>query len=133
MPWKDTHPVEQRIKFVEARLSGEHGMVTRCRMFGISTKIGYQWRHRFEQEGMPGLLGRSRASHRHPNATAEEMVTLVIAAGAIAIAAWLLLLPDIEGPKRVLLVPAMITHNSLLPVGRRSSTTRHMPPRTSRQ
>ena len=25
---------------------------------------------------MPGLLDRSRASHRHPNATAEDLVTL---------------------------------------------------------
>ena len=80
MPWKDTRPVEQRIKFIEARLSGEHSMVTLCRMFGISTKTGYKWWHRFEQEGMPGLLDRSRASHSHPNATAEDMVTLVIGA-----------------------------------------------------
>ena len=80
MPWKDTRPVEQRIKFIEARLSGEHSMVTLCRMFGISTKTGHKWWHRFEQEGMPGLLDRSRAGHRHPNATAEDMVTLVIGA-----------------------------------------------------
>jgi transposase len=72
--------VEQRIKFIEARLSGEHSMVTLCRMFGISTKAGYKWWHRFEQEGMQGLLDRSRASHRHPNATPEDMVTLVIGA-----------------------------------------------------
>jgi transposase InsO family protein len=80
MPWKDTRPVDQRLKFIEARLSGEHSMVTLCRMFGISTKTGYKWWHRFEQEGMPGLLDRSRASHSHPNATAEDMVTLVIGA-----------------------------------------------------
>ena len=49
MPWKDTRPVEQRIKFIEARLSGEHSMVTLCRMFAISTKTGYKWWHRFEQ------------------------------------------------------------------------------------
>jgi len=55
MPWKDTRPVDQRLKFIEARLSGEHSMVTLCRMFGISTKTGYKWWHRFEQEGMPGL------------------------------------------------------------------------------
>jgi hypothetical protein len=29
---------------------------------------------------MPGLLDRSRPSHSHPNATAEDMVTLVIGA-----------------------------------------------------
>jgi putative transposase len=50
MPWKDTRPVDQRLKFIEARLSGEHSMVTLCRMFGISTKTGYKWWHRFEQE-----------------------------------------------------------------------------------
>jgi len=65
MPWKDTRPVDQRLKFIEARLSGEYSMVTLCRMFGISTKTGYKWWHRFEQEGMPGLLDRSRASHSH--------------------------------------------------------------------
>ena len=32
MPWKDTRPVEQRLKFIEARLSGEYSMVTLCRM-----------------------------------------------------------------------------------------------------
>jgi transposase-like protein len=67
---------EQRLKFIEARLSGDHSMVTLCRMLGISTKNRYKWWHRFEQEGMPGLLDRSRASHSHPNATAEDMVTL---------------------------------------------------------
>ena len=60
--------------------SGEHSMVALCRMFGISTKTGYKWWHRFEQEGMPGLLDRSRASHSHPNATAEDLVTVVIGA-----------------------------------------------------
>jgi hypothetical protein len=49
-------------------------------MFGVSTKTGYKWWQRFEQEGMPGLLDRSRPSHSHPNATAEDMVTLVIGA-----------------------------------------------------
>lgn len=28
MPWKDTRPVDQRLKFIEARLSGEYSMVT---------------------------------------------------------------------------------------------------------
>jgi transposase len=49
-------------------------------MFGVSTKTGYKWWQRIEQEGMPGLLDRSRPSRGHPNATAEDMVTLVIGA-----------------------------------------------------
>ena len=46
MPWKDTRPVDQRLNFVEARLSGEHSMVALCLMFGISAKTGYKrWEH----------------------------------------------------------------------------------------
>ncbi len=80
MPWENTRPVDQRLKLIEARLSGEHTMVMRCRMFGISTKTGYEWWHRFEQQGIPGVLDRSRASHSHPSPTVEDMVMLVIGA-----------------------------------------------------
>jgi hypothetical protein len=56
MPWKDTRSVEQRIKFIEARLSGE--LIPNMR----HSVAMYKWWHRLEQEGRPGA--RSVANER---------------------------------------------------------------------
>ena len=78
MPWKETHPVEERIRFIEARLSGERTMAELCREFGISRKTGFKWWARFQEGGLAALKDRSRAAHTHPNQTDDVMVRMVI-------------------------------------------------------
>jgi len=69
MPWHQTAPVNERLKFVAAAQSGHFSMTELCRRFGISRKTGYKLLARYESEGPEALRDRSRAPHRHPNQT----------------------------------------------------------------
>lgn len=81
MPWKETSPVEERLRLVEAWLDDEYdNMAQLCRAFGISRKTGYKWIARFKQGGAEALGDRSRAARTHPNATPDKVVELVVAA-----------------------------------------------------
>ena len=44
MPWRETSPMEERIRFVEDRRSGLYEMKELCERYGISRKTGYKWR-----------------------------------------------------------------------------------------
>lgn len=48
--------------------------------FGVSRKTAHKWLHRFTEEGGPGLADRSRAPHRHPNATPAVVAAAVVQA-----------------------------------------------------
>jgi len=73
MPWHQTDPVNERLKFVAAAQSGHVSMTELCRRFGISRKTGYKLLDRYESEGAEALRDRSRAPHRHPNQTAPSL------------------------------------------------------------
>lgn len=56
------------------RVDGERLNVTAlARELGICRETFYVYERRFREEGMVGLLGRSRAPHRHPNQTPVEV------------------------------------------------------------
>jgi transposase InsO family protein len=73
MPWHQTDPVNERLKFVAAVQSGQESITELCRRFGISRKTGYQLLDRYESDGAAALRDRSRAPHRHPNQTAPTL------------------------------------------------------------
>lgn len=73
MPWQQTDPVNERLKFVAAAQSGHVSMTELCRRFRISRKTGYKLLDRYESEGPEALRDRSRAPHRHPNQTAPSL------------------------------------------------------------
>lgn len=61
MPWEVTSAMNERSRFIEAKLRGEHeSMAELCRAFGVSRKTGYKWWERFEQGGTaaPSTLTR---------------------------------------------------------------------------
>lgn len=60
MPWKETTPVDQRIRFIAAFSTCRWTMSELCRLFGISRKTGYKWATRYGEEGLDGLKDRSR-------------------------------------------------------------------------
>lgn len=66
MPWKESGPMEERMRFVVAHQSGLYTMSELCRGFGISRRIGYKWLARFGAEGVAGLRDRSRAPKSSP-------------------------------------------------------------------
>ncbi|HUS65789.1 MAG TPA: IS481 family transposase [Kofleriaceae bacterium] len=80
MPWRESSPMDERVRFVvEARL-GRLNFAELCRLFGISRKTGYKWMERYEAEGPLGLRARSSAPHTSPqrieDQVAAELVSL---------------------------------------------------------
>jgi transposase-like protein len=80
MPWKETSPVNERVKFIAAFLEGEENFSELCERFGISRKQGYKWRERYEGGGIEALRDRSRAPVTHPHAVPTTIVDMVVGA-----------------------------------------------------
>lgn len=75
MPWQGVSPVDLRLAFVRGYLTTMSSMTELCDQFGISRKSGYKWVERYDHQGRPGLLDRSRRPHHSPRATDTDVVT----------------------------------------------------------
>src|SRR5689334_6605719 len=73
MGWMETCAVEERMRFMVAVEKGEESFAAICRRFDVSRRIGYKWLARFEEEGVAGLLDRSRAPLHHPQAIVPKI------------------------------------------------------------
>src|SRR3990172_5550760 len=77
MSWKETCRMDERERFVK-RYEETGAMSALCHEFGISSKTGYKWLHRFEVEGAEGLADRGRAplhcEHRMADAVLEALL-----------------------------------------------------------
>src|SRR6187402_2508118 len=80
MPWKETSPMNERVRFIAAMLEAEESFTELCERFGISRKQGYKWKERYESGGVAGLEARSRAPHNHPQRVASNVVELLTSA-----------------------------------------------------
>ncbi len=69
MPWHQTAPVNERLKFVAAAQRGQKTMTELCEEYGVSRKTGYKLLSRYALDGPSGLHDRSRAPQAHPNQT----------------------------------------------------------------
>lgn len=74
MPWKETAPMEQRLRFILACEDEPTSHAEQCRRFGISRKTGYKWRERYRLYGLTGAHERSRARHTQSHRISEAMV-----------------------------------------------------------
>ena len=79
MSWKETHVMDERVKFAAEWLAGERSRAELCRRYGVSRKTGYKLAGRYAVEGPSGLLDRSRAPHSHPNAVGETEEAMILA------------------------------------------------------
>lgn len=81
MPWKETGPMDQRLRFIAA-VGGPNGlgMTEACRLFGISRKSGYKWLERYKAGGPAALEERSRAPKTTPWAVDDEVSSVLVAA-----------------------------------------------------
>ena len=61
MPWQESSPMSERLKFVQACLSRREQISEICDRFGISRKTGQKWLSRFREFGEAGLSTRSHA------------------------------------------------------------------------
>jgi len=78
LPWKETKPMEERMKFITMYLADEWSISELCRYFGISRKTGYKWIERYDTVGIDGLKDRSRAPFNHPNAVSPEVEQAIV-------------------------------------------------------
>ena len=79
MPWKESCAMDERMRFIAARLTGLYTMTELCEASGISRKTGYKWWHRFAAEGAGGPEERSHAPHQPAHVTPEAMAERIIA------------------------------------------------------
>lgn len=77
MPWKVTHIMNERMRFVTRYEAGER-MTDLAREFGISRKTGYKIWRRYQELGPVGLYDLSRVPRRSPNRTAPAIVELIL-------------------------------------------------------
>ncbi len=78
MPWKETQPMEERRKFVEAVRSGSWTMTELCERFDVSRKTGYKWLGRAEKDGWVGLKDHSRRPHSCPWRTPRHVEEAIV-------------------------------------------------------
>jgi len=80
MTWKETCPMDERVRFVGDVLKGERSMSEVCALYGISRKTGYKWLGRYEAAGASGLQERSHAPLHQPHAVDQVMVQRLLMA-----------------------------------------------------
>ena len=78
MPWKETCAMDERKRFVNDWLTGTFTKTGLCAFYGISRPTGDKWIERALAEGTLALAERSRAPHRHANATPQELVEMIV-------------------------------------------------------
>lgn len=72
--------MDQRIAFIADWTRGEWTMTELAARYGVSRKTAYKWRERWEAEGRPGLVDRSRAPHGSSEAWDAATRAAVLAA-----------------------------------------------------
>jgi len=80
MPWKETEPMKERLKFVLEVESRLFHFSESCRRYGVSRRVGYKWWQRWQEEGVEGLKDQPRRPKHCPHQTAgwieDRIVTL---------------------------------------------------------
>ena len=77
MPWKESHYMDERVRFISRLLESER-MTDLCKEFGISRKTGYKFWKRYVAEGVRGLSDENRKPTYNPNQTPKELEELII-------------------------------------------------------
>ncbi len=80
MPWSETNPMKERLRFIDDLESMLYTMTELSERFGISCKTAYKWTDRYVAEGVEGLKDRSRAPKHCPHRTEQRVVEALVAA-----------------------------------------------------
>jgi transposase InsO family protein len=83
MPWKELSALEQRLEMITDWLRGDYTVVELSHIYGVSRKTIHKWLNRYENEQLDGLKERNRAPLNHPNATAYEIIDMIVKAKLI--------------------------------------------------
>lgn len=79
MPWQESSPMFERLRFVQACLDRRVPISAVCHRFGISEKTGQKWLARFREGGEAGLGDRSHAPHRQAHRLDPALAARVVA------------------------------------------------------
>jgi len=82
VPIKELTVADRRLKFVLAINEGL-SLSEACRSFEISRPTGYMILSRYEQDGVDGLIDRSRAPHHRPQSVDQDMISRILAAKSL--------------------------------------------------
>src|SRR5437764_15395404 len=74
MPWNETDPMNERVKFIARYLQNDESFIVLCEDAGISRKTGYKWVERYEDGGVVALVDRSRPPRSHPHAVPSAVL-----------------------------------------------------------
>lgn len=78
MPWKEVDAMILRKEYVELAQQTGSNIRELCRRYQISSRTAYKWLKRYQQEGEPGLVERSRRPQHSPLQTSGEMEARVL-------------------------------------------------------
>ena len=78
MTWKVTTTMEQKIEFICEWRTQKYSITELCNAFGISRPTAYKLIHRFQNEGVEGLMEHSKTPWNHPNKTEEKIEQKII-------------------------------------------------------
>ena len=80
MPWKETRPMDERVRFIAAIQEDPRGNFTRlCERFGVSRDKGYKWLARYKEHGPSGLEDRAPVARSCPHKTDDAIADRVVA------------------------------------------------------
>jgi transposase InsO family protein len=65
--------MDQKFDFINEWKSGKYTFNSLCEAYGIARSLGYRIRARYEQEGLDGLIPKSKAPHTQANQTPTEI------------------------------------------------------------
>jgi putative transposase len=134
MPWIETEPMNEKMKFISAYLNNKSQLTFKelCEEFNISNKTGYKYIKRFEAEGIDGLKEHSRAPHTQANRMPSFMEESILEAklkypswGAKKIRNWLIQeRNEIQWPAKSTIDDLFKRHKLVKPAKRK----RYVPP-----
>jgi len=67
MPWKEVHPMDEKLLFIADCLAQRDSISALCRRCAISRKTGYKWLKRYREHQIEGLHPRSSRPHHSPD------------------------------------------------------------------
>ncbi len=79
MPWKETSPMVERLRFVADHSEGLYGVTELSERYGVSRKTAYKWLRRFEEEGPGGLEARAPVAEEVWNRTPADVEAALVA------------------------------------------------------
>jgi len=78
MPWKETGPWNERVRFIAAVEESGDSITDVAERFGISRQKGHKWLARYADGGIDALADRTRRPHTNSRAIDPSVVELVL-------------------------------------------------------